>query len=95
VDGVKIDSSKTVELAYGTHTVTVVASGYDNHMETVIVDTIYQEIVIDMDGTQETESATKESTSAASTSSAAKTSTVASTTATTRAESTSATKRFD
>ena len=95
VDGVKIDSSKTVELAYGTHTVTVVASGYDNHMETVIVDTIYQEIVIDMDGTQETESATKESTSAASTSSAATKSTVASTTATTRAESTSATKRFD
>lgn len=62
VDGVKIDANKSLELEYGVHTLTVVANGYDNYIQTFIVDEIYSTIDVDLGGkaSEKTTAATTE-----------------------------------
>lgn len=50
IDGKKVDHTSLVELEYGIHTMTIVAYGYETAIETFIVDTLYQELKIDLDG---------------------------------------------
>jgi len=60
VDGVKQDYSKLVELEYGIHTISIVANGYSNYYETILVDTIYEDLTFDLTGASKEEVTTKE-----------------------------------
>lgn len=55
IDGKKVDHTKSVELEYGAHTMTIVAKGYDNYIETFIVDEIYQKLEINLGDDKEDE----------------------------------------